>query len=209
MPSRRIHFSLILLLLLTLALNFHQGTAHAAGFMLMEQSVSGLGNAFAGGAAAAEDATTIYYNPAGLTRLEGQQAVVDFHFIRTSFSFENHGSTHALTPITGEGLIGPDGGDAGQWNVASNGYYALKLDNAWALGLGLNIPFGLTTDYDEGWVGRYHALRSEIQTININPSVAFRVKYRSTEKTFTDEEVNKAHARIVKTLQNELGAEIR
>jgi len=152
-----------------------QGSVHAAGFALMEQSVSGLGNAFAGGAAVAEDATTIFYNPAGLTRLKGQQAIAGVHFIRTSFQFENQGSTHVLTPITGEGLTGNNGGDAGQWNVVPNAYYAINLDNDWALGLGINVPFGLTTDYDEGWVGRYHTLHSEIFTVNLNPSVAYKV----------------------------------
>lgn len=151
------------------------GTAHSAGFMLMEQSVSALGNAFSGGAAIAEDATTIYYNPAGLTRLKGQQAIAGVHFIRTSFKFDNQGSTHVLTPLTGEGLTGHDGGDAGQWNVVPNAYYAINLDNDWAFGLGVNVPFGLTTDYKAGWVGRYHTLKSSIMTININPSVAYKV----------------------------------
>jgi len=149
--------------------------ARGAGFALMEQSVSGLGNAFAGGAAIAEDATTIYYNPAGLTRLQGQQAIAGLHFIRTSFQFDNQNSTHVLTPLTGEGLTGHDGGDAGQWNLVPNAYYAINLDNDWAVGLGINVPFGLTTDYKDGWVGRYHTLKSQILTVNVNPSVAYKV----------------------------------
>lgn len=153
---------------------FPQG-ARAAGFALMEQSVSALGNAFAGGAAIAEDATTLYYNPAGLIRVKGQQAVGGLHFIRTSFKFENQGSTHILTSQTGEGLTGHNGGDAGQWNVVPNGYYTNNLGNGWAFGVGINVPFGLTTDYKPGWVGRYHALKSSIMTININPSIAYAI----------------------------------
>ena len=158
-----------------LALGLCPARAGAAGFALMEQSVSGLGNAFAGGAAIAEDATTLYYNPAGLIRIKGQQAVAGVHFIRTSFKFENQGSTHILTPSTGEGLTGNNGGDAGQWNVVPNAYYTNNPGNGWAFGVGINVPFGLTTDYKAGWVGRYHALKSSIMTVNINPSVAYAV----------------------------------
>jgi long-chain fatty acid transport protein len=55
--------------------------AFSAGFAIIEQSVSGLGNAFSGGAASAEDATTVFFNPAGLTRLEGQQAIAGVNLI--------------------------------------------------------------------------------------------------------------------------------
>ena len=47
----------------------------AAGFQLIEQSVSGMGAAYAGAAATAEDASTVYFNPAGLTHLEEPQAI--------------------------------------------------------------------------------------------------------------------------------------
>ncbi len=151
------------------------GGVNAAGFALMEQSVKGLGSAFAGGAAAATDATTIYYNPAGLSLLKGQQAVAGLHVIKTSFKFENQGSTHYLTPLTGQGLTGANGGDAGTWNLVPNGYFAANLGNGWSFGLGVNVPFGLTTDYDPGWVGRYHALKSSIISVNLNPSVAYAV----------------------------------
>ncbi|NOY12920.1 MAG: hypothetical protein GXP51_04325, partial [Deltaproteobacteria bacterium] len=62
-------------------------TAFASGFAIIEQSVSGLGNAFAGGAASAEDATTVFFNPAGITLLEGQQAVAGTHLIIPSTKF--------------------------------------------------------------------------------------------------------------------------
>lgn len=163
-------------LFLTLILVLAASTATmAAGFALREQSVKALGNAFAGGAASAEDATTVFYNPAGMTLLEGQQISSGLHIIKTSFEFSNNGSTHALQPITGEGLTGDNGGNAGTWNFVPNFYYVNKLNESWAVGLGINVPFGLTTDWDEGWVGRYYAIKSSIMTLNINPSVAYEV----------------------------------
>jgi len=145
--------------------------AFGAGFAIIEQSVSGLGNAFSGGAASAEDATTVFFNPAGLTRLEGQQAVAGVNVIIPQAKFSNKGSTH----VTGQPLTGGDGGDGGVTGVVPNLYYAARLQNGIALGLGINAPFGLATEYDDGWVGRYHALGSEVKTVNINPSVAYKV----------------------------------
>ncbi len=149
----------------------------AAGFALIEQSVSGLGNAFAGQAAVAADATTIFFNPAGLTLLEGQQLVAGIHLIVPQAEFRDQGS--ALSPaLGGAPLAGGDGGDGGEAGLVPNLYYAVNLENGWALGLGINAPFSLATDYNRGWKGRYHALRSEVLTVNINPSLAYRLNER-------------------------------
>ncbi len=152
------------------AILFSFQTAFGAGFALIEQSVSGLGNAFAGGAAAAEDASTVYFNPAGMTRLQGQQMMFVGHYISAQAEFKNEGSTHVL----GMPLTGGNSGNAPDANVVPNFYYVANLDNGLALGLGINAPFGFTTDYDATWVGRYHALKSSVISVNINPSVAYR-----------------------------------
>jgi len=147
--------------------------ARASGFALIEQGVRGLGNAFAGGAAVAEDATTIFFNPAGLTRLEGSSIEVALHAISPSTKFEDHGST--LTPlIGGSPLTGGDGGNAGDLAIIPNIYWARKMNEKLFLGLGINVPFGLATDYDEDWKGRYHGVKSEVATININPTLAYK-----------------------------------
>jgi long-chain fatty acid transport protein len=145
-----------------------------AGFAIIEQSVSGLGNAFAGGAASAEDATTIFFNPAGLTRLKGQQVVAGIHYISPRTEFKDEGSS--VSPAFGGGaLSGNDGGEGGEDAFVPNFYYSASLGDDWAIGLGINAPFGLSTEYDDGWKGRYHALRSDVMTVNINPSAAYKV----------------------------------
>ena len=68
------------------------GSARAAGFQLIEQNASGLGNAYAGRAAAAEDASAVYFNPAGLTRLPRGQVVGALHLVKPSSTFSNNGS---------------------------------------------------------------------------------------------------------------------
>ena len=143
--------------------------ASAAGFALIENSASGMGNAFAGGSAIADDASTVWFNPAGMTRLKGSQMTVGGHIIMTSADFTNQGSTDVLTgPLSGSE------DDGGITSVVPNFYYVTDLGgDAW-FGLGITVPFGLSTEYDEGWVGRYGATTSEVSTINFNPSFAFK-----------------------------------
>ncbi len=148
--------------------------AYSAGFAIIEQSVSGLGNAFAGGSAVAQDATTVYFNPAGMTRLKGQEVVLGLHVIMPQARFHDDGS-HIADSLGGGALSGGDGGDGGQTALSPNAYYTLSLENGWSFGLGINAPFGLATDYDSGWTGRYYALRSKVETVNINPAVAYKV----------------------------------
>jgi long-chain fatty acid transport protein len=154
-------------------------TAFAAGFAILEQSVKGLGHAFAGRAAIAEDASTIFFNPAGLTRLPGMRLEAAANIIIPSAKFDNEGSAlnAAFTggmPTAGT-LMGGDGGDAGEVGLIPNLYYAHQITQRLYAGLGINAPFGLTNDYREGWVGRYHALKSELLTINVNPTLAVKL----------------------------------
>ena len=149
-------------------------SAQAAGFALIEQSASGMGNAFAGGAAAAEDASTIFFNPAGMTYLPDSQLAVALHAIRPSADFNNDGS-HRAAATGGLPTPGGDGGDAGSWAFVPNIFYAKEINDSVRLGIGISAPFGLKTEYDKDWVGRYQAIKSELKTININPSIALKV----------------------------------
>lgn len=160
------------------------GTAHAAFFQLAENSPAGLGNANAGGAAVADDASTVWYNPAGLTRLQGQELVLGGHFIAPSFKASRVSASTVAFPAVpfpppyaaGSSTInGGNGGDAGESALVPNFYYAHQYNDRLHFGLGVNAPFGLATDYANDWAGRYHADRSEIMTVNINPTLAYKV----------------------------------
>ena len=150
---------------------FATNSALGSGFAITEKSVKGLGNAFAGAAAVAEDASTIYFNPAGMTRLTGHQVQAAANIIIPSFKFDDSGSTTVL----GMPLTGGDGGDAGEAAVVPNFFYAHSLSEDLKIGVGVVSPFGLATKYDSDWVGRYHAIKSEILTIDINPSIAYKI----------------------------------
>ena len=151
----------------------HSNPASAAAFALIEQGVKGLGNAYAGGAASAEDASTVFYNPAGMTRLSGRQFVAAGHLVKPSTKFSDGGS-HIAAALGAAALTGGDGGDAGDLALVPNFYYTQDLGNGYHFGIGINVPFGLATEYDGDWKGRYQAVRSEIKTMNINPAFAFK-----------------------------------
>jgi long-chain fatty acid transport protein len=172
------------------------GTASAASFYIIESSVSRLGNAFSGTASAADDASTVYFNGAGMTRLDGPTTQLGGHYIMPEADFTNNGSTSA----TGTPLEAPLSGSDGTTDdsaLVPNFYYATPLNDTVSFGLGINAPFGLTSEYDDDWVGRYHATNSELQTININPGIAFQatdrlslgfgVNYQSIDATLENE----------------------
>jgi long-chain fatty acid transport protein len=115
----------------------------------------------------AEDTSTIFFNPAGMMRLPGSQAVIAVSAIRPSAKFHNDGSS--------AGLGTNEGGDAGDLAFLPTLYYAMDINPSWKVGLGITSPFGLKTEYDSQWIGRFQGIKSEVQTININPSLAYKV----------------------------------
>ena len=137
--------------------------AHGAGFALIEQNASGLGNAYAGQAAAATDASTIFFNPAGMTYLPDRQVVLAGHLIKPQAEFSGTSA-----------LMGDNGGDAGGLAFVPNAYFAFRLTPDVHLGVGMNAPFGLATEYDPTWKGRTQAIKSEVKTIVVNPSIAWK-----------------------------------
>jgi len=178
---------------LGVSLSVVSAVASAAGFFIAEQSVKGLGNAFAGWAASAEDASTIFYNPAGLTRLN-REFVVGINVIMPNTKFSNDGSSTTFAnppgdpgppstpgpaappgPPTTIATSGTNGGNAGVTVGVPNLYYAGSISENLKWGIGVFSPFGLSTSYDTDWVGRYSAIRSDVRTYNINPAIAYRV----------------------------------
>jgi long-chain fatty acid transport protein len=147
--------------------------ACASGFALLEQSASRLGTAFAGTAAAADDATTVYFNPAGMTELREPEGAVTASGIGIGSEFRNGSSVPAFAQP-----LGGNGGDAGDWNFVPAAYFVLPVGDSLAFGLGVNAPFGLKLVYEEGWIGRFQAMHNEITTLNFNPSVAWRINER-------------------------------
>ena len=145
------------------------GAASASGFQLLEQNASGIGNAYAGSAAVAENASTIYFNPAGMTQLQDREVSGGIAAVSPSFNFHDQNSN-----VAGLGAAG-EGGNAGGVAFIPNGYASWALTKDLYIGVGVGAPFGLKTEYEDRWIGAAQAQMFEVKTININPSVAYRL----------------------------------
>ncbi|MCI0431657.1 MAG: outer membrane protein transport protein [Rhodospirillales bacterium] len=142
--------------------------ATATGFALREQSGSMLGQAFAGQNAYTQDPSVMFFNPAGISALDGTRASAVANFIFPKNEFDDDGSTSAVLLGTNEG------GDAGENALVPN-LYAMTSLGDFRFGIGVNVPFGLKTEYDDDWIGRYAAITSSLKTVNVNPVVSYQV----------------------------------
>lgn len=147
------------------------GEAEAAsGYGVGQESVSGAGVAHAGGAAAAQDASTIWANPAGMTLL-GSEIVGGGHMFFPKVEFDNRGSVL----FNGAPIPGGEGGNAIEFAAAANLYGVWNVSPTLRLGLGINTPYGLVTDYEDDYVGRYSEVTTYLKTANVNPSAALKL----------------------------------
>ncbi|HSN16898.1 MAG TPA: outer membrane protein transport protein [Gammaproteobacteria bacterium] len=145
--------------------------ASASNFQLTEQSVTSLGRAHSGGAAVAEDSSSIWYNPAGLTQLSDTEIMGGYALIRFGADFTKTSATDAV----GQPLSGGEGGSVGKLGGPAFLYYAQPLSHDLTFGFGINTPFGLATKYDDNSIFRYQAIYSSVAVINYNPSLAWKI----------------------------------
>lgn len=149
---------------LSLALASAASHGFASGFAINEQSVSSMGTAFAGRSSSADDASTVFGNPAGMARIKREQVSGGIALIHAKTAIDNaSGSTS-----------GSNDGDMVPFIGAPMGYYVKPLDDNWSFGLGLYVPFGLVTDYERNFQGRYHGDRSEVRVITLQPTLSYR-----------------------------------
>ena len=152
------------------------GFANAAGYQLKEQGGSLQGLSYAGASAKADDLSTIFFNPAGLSRINGTQGEVTVSVINPSAEFSPETvSGGGAAPISASD---GDGGDAGVLAVVPAMYAAYDYSDDVKFGVSINTPFGLSTEYDEGWVGRFHAIKSSLMTITTTAVMSYNVNDR-------------------------------
>jgi long-chain fatty acid transport protein len=150
-------------------------SSFAAGFALLGQSANDVGNSLAGASALADDASTIYWNPSGISKLPpGTQVSIGLISIASSAKFRDSGSTAGLNRTD----FGNSGGDVGGTGLAPNAYFAVDVFPTIKFGLGLNVPFGSKTQYDPNWLGRFQSIKAEVETLNVNPSLSWKTSDR-------------------------------
>jgi long-chain fatty acid transport protein len=147
---------------LSLAVTLASTQLFASGFALNEQSISGMGTGFAGRSSSADDASTVYGNPAGMSRIKREQVSVGAAAIV------------AKTDISGRGTFGgSNDGDMVPFVAVPMGYYVKPIDDNWTFGFGMYAPFGLVTDYEGGFAGRYWGDKSHVQVITLQPTISY------------------------------------
>jgi long-chain fatty acid transport protein len=159
-------------------------TASAGGLWLNEFGDLAGGRAAAGAAAGVDDAMTIAYNPASITRLEGNHLFASLGAVVPNQNFD----IDYTTPRYGTN----DGGNAGETAVYSSMAYVHDFgSDKWSAGIALVPLAAAGLDYNNGWVGRFQATKVELQVLALSPTVAYKVTDRlslgaSLQATYSD-----------------------
>ena len=143
--------------------------AHAAGFMLTEQSAGALGRAYAGVGVDGTDLSGVYYNPATMTLHPGTQIQAGFVAVGLDLAFEGSGSANG---VNYDGVT-----ENGQYNTQAipHGYISHQLNDSMWIGLAMTVPFGMGTEYDDSWELSNRGISAEVLTFDFNPNLAWKV----------------------------------
>ena len=138
--------------------------AHAAGFMLNEQSAGALGRAYAGVGVDGTDLSGVYYNPATMTLHPGTQIQAGFVAVGLDLAFEGAGKYDGVS-------------ENGQYNTQAipHGYISHQLTDSMWIGLAMTVPFGMGTEYKDDWRLANRGISAEVLTFDFNPNVAWKV----------------------------------
>ena len=136
-------------------------TAHAAGFMLTEQSAGSLGRAYAGAGVDGTDLSGVYYNPATMVLHKGTAIQLGLVGVGLNLDYVDE------TGATANGR--------NKAEVIPHGYFTHQINDTVWFGLGVTVPFGMGTEYDEQWIRNERGISANIMTVDINPNFAFKL----------------------------------
>ena len=152
------------------------GQADASGFQIRENSVRNMGRANAGTTVAWGDASVVLNNPAAMVNIKETTVQADITMIDLTADFEGSGTT-ALGPAAGP-LTGGDGGDPGDATPVPAMAGVFPISDQLVLGASVSAPFGLKTEYDADWMGRYDAITSDVKVVDLTVSAAYAMTDR-------------------------------
>lgn len=170
-------------------------TAHAAGFMLTEQSAGALGRAYAGAGVDGTDLSGVYYNPATMVLHKGTAIQMGFVGIGLNLDY-----------------VGEDGTTANGRNKSQaipHGYIIHQInDKAW-FGLSMTVPFGMGTEYDDDWAGNQHGISATILTFDLNPNFAFKLSEKFSVGVGASIQYASADLKIRKNITEEVNGALK
>lgn len=138
----------------------------AGGILVYELGTPDVGRASAGWAARANDPSTLFFNPAGMSRLPRHQLSLGGQLTYGSFGFKPNENTM---------VQGNDGGNPIEWLPGGSLFYTYGLPSGWSAGIGVFSYFGLAAKYNPGWVGRYYVQESALLGVTLMPALSYRV----------------------------------
>ena len=158
----------------TLALAIVTTSSYVAanGLSLNEQSTSSMGTAYAGRASTAQDATVVFGNPAGMSKLQRTEISGGLTIIDAKTKI-HHGSTGSNFAVEGKNK-----GNMVPLAVVPFGYIVTPINDDWHFGLGIYSPFGVISDYSHSFLGRYKALQSKVEVITVQPTLSYKINDR-------------------------------
>ena len=136
-------------------------SVYAAGFMLSEQSVAGLGRAYAGAGIVGDDLSAVWYNPAGMVLLPGTQVQAGGVYVDLDLSYKgDNGETE----------------NGSKYGVPiPNFFFTRQMNDSMWFGLGLTVPYGLATEYSRTWGNIDRGMNAEIKVFDLNPNIAWKI----------------------------------
>ncbi|WP_165743316.1 outer membrane protein transport protein [Pseudoalteromonas sp. Z9A6] len=155
--------------LIAASLAFVSADSFAAAFQLSEQNASGLGRAYAGEASIADDASVVARNPALMTLFKEKQLSVVAIGVIPDVSLEGESAPAGIDESSlDDDSIAPSA-------VVPAAYFTMPYSDKISLGFGAFSNFGLSTDFDDDYSAGQIAGKTEIFTVNLNASVAYKV----------------------------------
>ena len=148
--------------LLSSALFMAAGSASAAAFQLAEVSTSGLGRAYAGEAAAADNASVVATNPALMSLFKRPELSIGGIYVDPNIDITGPSADYSHKNIAPNALI-------------PNLYAVYPINDKFAVGGGMNVNYGLSTEYDKNYVAGFIGGKTELKTINLNLSGSYRI----------------------------------
>lgn len=136
-------------------------SAYAAGFMLSEQSVAGLGRAYAGAGIVGDDLSAVWYNPAGMVLLPGTQVQAGGVYVDLDLSYKDDDGTTENGSKYGVPI--------------PNFFFTRQMNDSMWFGLGLTVPYGLATEYSRTWKNINRGMNAEIKVFDLNPNIAWKI----------------------------------
>ncbi|MFT6259132.1 MAG: long-chain fatty acid transport protein [Rickettsiales bacterium] len=163
------NFRALIILAISCCLTLNQ--SFAAAFAVHSHSASSLANSHAGSVTGSHDISDSFFNPATLSKPNSAQMILSASYLDVNIDDDNASAKYDV----GGSVSGSRNDNAGVDVLIPAFYFSAPISSKTTLGISATVPFGLATNYDENWVGRYHAISSKIESLNINPMISHKM----------------------------------